>query len=398
MGHNRLLCLRDVLAKGGYSKGVWELILQGYKHPSDKKGTLRQYEKVWAGFVGFCGKDTKRALSFEAKDVANFASKMFDDGATGSAVNAAITALDETRGVVDPSLPPLGQMQLIKKLRRAAKKRRPPKRKSLQPNTYFDPLLIYRHLSRLGKDIKFSLDKLRTKVATLLLLDGGLRGNELCKVFVENIKLEDRKADIKLPWTKEEKEMKWTLLSIHCSCVGQAQFKEEKKEDEDNLDVRGDHSDFEMAGPLWRISSCSFCSLKDYLKHPRVKKRREKCPRESYEAVEGKREGSPLLLTHKGPAKGIALTTLRKEIKNVMLDANVDPFWHVHDCRGACVSKLFNLGCSKRRCREFGRWSNSKTLDDHYLKVAHYRERAHENNHVPTWELLRMKVTEVNES
>ena len=106
---------------------MWELILQGYKHPSDKKGTLRQYEKVWSGFVGFCGKDTKRALSFEAKDVANFASKMFDDGATGSAVNAAITALDETRGVVDPSLPPLGQMQFIKKLRRAAKKRRPPR-------------------------------------------------------------------------------------------------------------------------------------------------------------------------------------------------------------------------------------------------------------------------------
>ena len=57
---------------------MWELILQGYKHPSDKKGTLRQYEKVWADFVGFCGKDTK-------------------------------------------------------KLRRAAKKRREPKRKTLQP-------------------------------------------------------------------------------------------------------------------------------------------------------------------------------------------------------------------------------------------------------------------------
>ena len=86
--------------------------------------------------MGFCEKDTKRVLSFEAKDVANFATKMFEEGATGSAVNAAITALDETRGVVDPSLPPLGQIQIIKKLRRAAKKRRPPKRKSLQPPTF----------------------------------------------------------------------------------------------------------------------------------------------------------------------------------------------------------------------------------------------------------------------
>ena len=231
-------------------------------------------------------------------------------------------------------------------------------------------------------------------------MDGGLRGNELCKVFVENVKLEDRKAEIKIPWTKEEKQIKWTFFSFHCSCVSinMAQIKEEQKESVDNLDVRSDFSDFEMAGPMWRISSCSFCSLKTYLKHPRVMKRRLKCPKVPYEAPGGEKEGSPLLLTHKGPAKGIALTTLRKEIKNVMKEAKLDPVWHVHDCRGACVSKLFNLGCSKRRCREFGRWSESKTLGDHYLKVAHYKERAHENNNVPTWELLRMKLTEVNES
>ena len=81
-------------------------------HPSNKKGTLRQCEKVWVDFVGFCEKYTKRAMSFEAKDVANFATKMFENGATGSAVNAAITALDETRGVVDPSLPPLVKCNL----------------------------------------------------------------------------------------------------------------------------------------------------------------------------------------------------------------------------------------------------------------------------------------------
>ena len=401
MGNNRLSCLRELLAKGGYSKGVWDLILQGYKNPTDKKGTLRQYEKVWSNFVSFCGKDTKRALTFEAKDVANFATQLYEDGASGSAVNAAITALDETRGVVDPSLPPLGQIQVIKKIRRAAKKRRPPKKKSLQPKNYFDPLPIFKHLARLGKDIKFSLDKLRTKVATLLLLDGGLRGNELCKVFVENVILKARKAEIKIPWTKEESKQSWTSLSFHCSCVGHnlAQNKEEKKrEDEDDLDVRGDVSDFEMAGPLWRIASCSFCSLKEYLKHPRVVKRRSRCPKEAYEAPGGEREGSPLFLTHKGPAKGIALSTLRKEIKNVMKEAKINPIWQVHDCRGACVSKLFNLGCSKKRCREFGRWSNSKTMDDHYLKKINYKERAHVNEQIPTWELLRMKVTEVNES
>ena len=400
VGHNRLLCIRDSLAKGGYSEGVWKLILQGYKHPSDKKGTLRQYEKVWDNFVSFCERDTKRALSFEAKDVANFASKMFDDGATGTAVNAAITALDETRSVVDPSLPPLGEIQVIKKLRKAAKKRRPPKRKSTLPSSYFDPILIFKHLSRLGKDIKFSLDKMRTKVAALLLLDGGLRGNELCKIFIENLKLEGRKAEVKIPWTKEEEKIKWTFVTFHCSCVGSAQIKEEKKDEKaDELwDYDLDFSDFEMAGPMWRLHACSFCTLKEYLKHPRVIKRRSNCPKETYESPEGKREGSPLLLTHKGPAKGIALQSLRKELKAVMKEAKVNHLWNVHDCRGACVSKLFNLGCSKRRCREYGRWTNSKTLDEHYIKLTSYREHALTNELVPTWELLRLKVTEVNES
>ena len=45
--------------------------------------------------------------------------------------------------------------------------------------------------------------------------------------------------------------------------------------------------------------------------------------------------------------------------------------------------QALQLGLLQEEMQEFDRWSNSKTLDDHYLKVVHYRERAHENNHVP---------------
>ena len=373
---------------------MWELILKGYKNPTDKKGTLRSYEATWRKFVEFCGKNTKRALGFDSKDVANFATKLYADGATGASVSAAITALDETRGIYDPGLPPIKDCAVIKKLRRAAKIRRPSKKKSSQPKSYFDPVVIFKYLAKLGKDIKFSADKMRTKVATLMLLDGGLRVNELTKIYVENITFGNRKVDVKIPWPKEERKSSWTYVSFHCSCVAQIIAEEQRELDEE--DLRGDLSDFEMAGPLWRASSCSFCSLKDYIKNS--SKRRSNCSKESYESPQGQQEGSPLFLTHKSMAKGIAMKSLRKAIKQVMKQAGIDQIWTVHDCRGACASKLYNLGCTKRRCREYGRWTGSKTLDDHYLKIISYKERAQAYENLPVWELLRMTATQLDES
>ena len=69
------------------------------------------------------------------------------------------------------------------------------------------------------KGTKLGMNQLRNKLALLLLLDGGLRLNELCKIFLENITLWDNKARIKVPWTKEEKKRSWTyfefLLQLH---------------------------------------------------------------------------------------------------------------------------------------------------------------------------------------
>ena len=81
-----------------------------------------------------------------------------------------------------------------------------------------------------------------------------------------------------------------------------------------------------------------------------------------------------------------------------MREAQVDPIWTVHDCRGACGSKLYNLGFSMRRCLEFGRWATRKTFEDHYLKVVAYKERAEANKSLPSWEVLRMKTSLLNES
>ena len=71
---------------------------------------------------GLLWKDAKRALRFEVKDVANFLSKLYKDGKQGSVVDTTITILDSTRGLAAPEVPELAQNEVIKKLRRAAKR------------------------------------------------------------------------------------------------------------------------------------------------------------------------------------------------------------------------------------------------------------------------------------
>src|SRR5690606_8147641 len=65
VGDNRLHNIQERLARGGFDKGVLELILQGYKNPSDKKGTLRTHQRIWEKFLAFCGGDSDKAMTFE---------------------------------------------------------------------------------------------------------------------------------------------------------------------------------------------------------------------------------------------------------------------------------------------------------------------------------------------
>ena len=119
MGNNRLSCIRRRLTEEGFTEDVLDVIIQAYKVPSDHKGTLRSYQNVWAGFVEFCGEDSDRALEFRREDCANFATKLFREGASGSAVDAAITALDSTRAVILPLSAFLGQDRVMASIRKS---------------------------------------------------------------------------------------------------------------------------------------------------------------------------------------------------------------------------------------------------------------------------------------
>ena len=113
--------------------------------------------------------------------------------------------------------------------------------------------------------------------------------------------------------------------------------------------------------------------------------------------MEGKKLGTPFLVTHKLKAKAIALVSIRKEVALKQRKAGIDKVWSVHSLRGAGVSKLFNLGVSMERCMEYGRWSNRETIEKFYLRKAIYRERSELNNRLPLWEVLRTATTSVEE-
>ena len=392
MADNRLSRIRDRLRQEGFSSAVFELFVQKYKWPSDDRGTLKTYQDVWSKFVTFCQNDPEQALQFKREDVTNFAARLFTEGASGDAVSAAITALDSTRAVFLPLVPPLSQDTLIASIRKSAKIHRAAPRIALPP-TFYDPFVIFRSLARICKHgEKSKLHLLRAKVETLLLLDGGMRGNELVKIFTENIKLYPKKAEVKIPWLKEKKRKEWSIVNIYCSCVA-------KKLDKVNSGLEAKDLDdvAETDTPLWRRFACALCFFRAYLLHPTVVKRRRNCSPVRYECLEGKRWGTPYLVTHKSKAKAIALVSIRKEIAGRLRKAGLDPVWSVHSIRGAGVSKLYNLGVCIDRCMEYGRWSNKETIEKHYLKRTSYPQFAILNNSLPLWEVLRIETTLVNE-
>ena len=82
-------------------------------------------------------------------------------------------------------------------------------------------------------------------------------------------------------------------------------------------------------------------TLRFYSSHPLVLKRRKKCPKQDYDAPGGTKKGTPLFLTHKSSAKGIALKTLRKELKELMVEAGLDEIWTVHSYKRSDSKQAF---------------------------------------------------------
>ena len=367
MGDDRLSNIRSKLLAEGFTEDVIAMMGSKYKEPSaSARGTLRTYQLEWKRFADFCTKQGRRKELVDPKDVANFLAERYKEGASGSKIDATITALDMTRRFLVDSDKSLANDPVIKELRRTAKKKRPPPREK-KPNQYFDPALIYHWLAAQPENKDLTNINLRRKVVTLMVLDALARGSDLARVCGKHMRWQEKKVTVYAFWTKEEKKLSWTPFVFRCSC--------------DTLK-----------------NACTFCAMRDYEQRPKVAQRRKLAKDLEFKTEAGSVKAKPFFISTRCKTEAISKETLRSDLKAVMLQAGIDHVWTPHDLRGATASKLWNLQAGQQRVLDLGRWRSKKTFQDHYFKRSFFLEASPENRKLPTRYLLRQKVSYVDEA
>lgn len=351
--------------RDGFTLDVFNLLLTKFKVPTERRGTLHSYQISWERFSKYCKENSLDRDSMQVKDIANFLAEEFKQGALGSKIDAHITALDMTRRFLVEDHTPLGQHQVIKDLRKAAKSRRPPPR-SMKPSTYFDPARIYLHLNMQAKSKQLKSADLRQKAEMLMVLDAAARGSDLYKICSDFITWKEKEVVVRAFWTKEEKVACLVPFTFHCSC--------------DVLE-----------------NACTVCTLKEYYNRIRVRNRRKKAKKMKINTPDGSKLCSPLLVSHRGKAAAISIGTIRKDLQGVMVRAGIDPVWTPHDLRGSVASKLINLQAGDERVMQLGRWKSRQTMMKHYFRRSFYIEASRDNEKKPLWKLLRETVRKVDE-
>ena len=342
-----------------------DLLLQKFKVPSAKKGTLRAYERVWQEFSDYCKRHNRVREALEESDVANFIADRYGKGASGSKIDATITALDMTKKFLGGSHRSLAEAPVIKDLRRMAKKRRPPP-KSTKPSSYFDPAVIYQTIANNPRDSNLKSCDLRQKVEMLMVLDAAARGSDLHKISSSHMEWKEDSVVVNAFWTKESRSPSWTPFQFKCTC---------------NI----------------LSNACTFCSLREYKSRPRIVERRRKSAQITLSTTNEVLLGKPFLLSHRGKAAGISVETIRTDLQCLMTAAKIDSRWTPHDLRGAVASKLWNLQAGEKRILSFGRWSSRTTFLKHYFKPAFYKEADRQNAKKPIRHLNRLIVHKVDE-
>ena len=318
--------IRNKLIAGGFSEEVFTMMLSKFKIPSPAKGTLRRYQEVWSKFSAYCTERKRGREEVSPTDIANFVAWRFNQGASGSAINAIISALDMTRRFLVEGAPPLAEDPVIKELRKTAKQKRPPPRNK-KPKEYFDPGVICRMLAAEKLDVELPNLQLRQKVEILMVLDAAARGVDLIRVSEDYMTWEESKVTVYAFWTKEQQEQSWTPFVFRCSCAALK-------------------------------NACTFCSMLTYKSRPKIAQRRRNAPTIEIVTDKGVLKAKPFFISHRSKAARVSLETIRKDLTIIMRRAVLEEHWTPHDLRGAVASKLFNLQAGRDRVLSLGRWKS----------------------------------------
>ena len=202
--------IRKQLYSAGLSKDATTIILSAWRG-----STLQQYRSYWARWFTFCHKRKISPLQVSVQVLITFLSQLFHQGLSYSAVNSARSAV-VTLVSTCTDTSELGSSVLLQKFMKGVFASRP-----AVPKTYFtwDVALVLKFLKSLSPPKALNLLALSRKLATLLALLSGQRGQSLHLLRVEDCECTDTQLvlrfSVPLKQTRLGKHVKETCIPAY---------------------------------------------------------------------------------------------------------------------------------------------------------------------------------------
>ena len=249
--------------------------------------------------------------------VARFLRTLEDSGLGFGAINAARCALS----IILPQIngETVGKHEVIHWLLRSIYERNPPKPKY---SRFWDVSLVFKMLQSWPHNRHLDIKKLGFKVAILLLLITGHKGQTIVALSLNGLDLDNKEATFDLSTLLKSNRLGDPLSSIHVSA-----FKDDRK-------------------------LCIVSAIKEYL----------------FKTKE-LRNSRQLLVSFIKPHKGISRDTLARWTITVLKEAGIDTDRYAsHSTRGAMASKAKLLGISVKRILAHAGWKTARSFARHYNK------------------------------
>ena len=308
--------LREEYVKQGLNENTVELLLSSWK-----QGTKNQYNIYFKKYLKFCEENNIPVEDINVKNTLNFLSYLYENKLSYSSINCARSAISALSGEKN-----IGNDQRIKKLMRGIFINNPALPRY---SVTWDPDIMLDFLKTLHPCQSLSLLQLSRKVAVLILLLSGRRGQEIVNIDVRNVRF--IKNEVKIT----SKELtKTSKINFHPTEIVLKQYEDEKL--------------------------CIFRYLAYYIQITKE--------------FRGSNGPFQLFLTTTAPHYPISRDTLSRWVKDSMKAAKIDTsIFHPHSLRSASTSKASKT-LSISTIKKCVGWKSSSTFLKFYRKEIGFKE------------------------
>ena len=307
--------MRDSVVETGMETELCDVILSSWA-----KQTQDNYNVYLNKWVAFCKKEDINPFNCEFKHGLKFLSHLFNNGAkygyiagARSALSAVIPKVDGTKFGKDPK---------VKRFVKGVFRLRPQLPKYVE---IYDPSIILDYVRKLPDNKHLVLEELVKKLATLICLLSGQRGQTMPLLKLDCMSKSNDVYTFFIP-----EPLKQTRPGYHQEPLRFPNFPQEEK-------------------------LCVVSCLDEYLRRT--------------EHIRENLEGSPkeLFLSYAYPHKPIGKATIVRYIKLFMLDAGVDlTTYSNHSLRKASTSKADNTGLTIVDIQKAAGWTSRNIFQTHY--------------------------------